>query len=388
MAGGLVGYMGYDCVHNFEPLGKIKPDAIGMPEMVFMIPETIICFDHLHAEVLLTRCLPPGSAQGKNPNALYDQIIDELEKTAGQVMAPADFKPPQVRDSLAAPAAQPDGLTSNFEADQYREVVRRAKRHIEAGDIFQIVPSQRFSAPLNVEPLEVYRSLRKINPSQYMFVLKLDDCTALGSSPEMQLQVADGKMQLRPIAGTRPRGTSSEDDQQLVTELLADEKELAEHRMLVDLARNDLGRVAQTGSVQIDWLMRAELYSHVIHITSAVSGQLDEQRFSVFDALRSTFPAGTLSGAPKVRAMQLINEFEPVRRNLYGGLVGYVDWRGNTDTCIAIRTMIAKDNVAYVQAGGGLVADSPPEAELPESRNKAQALLRALAEAQRKNKKK
>ena len=384
LAGGMVGYMGYDCVHSFEPLGPMKPDAIGMPEMVFMIPETIVCFDHLHAEVLLTRCLPPGHCRDQDPDGLYDQLVAEAERTAAEIMHPADFAPPGVQESLEQPQQLPSDLNSNFEPGQYREVVERAKGHIKAGDIFQIVPSQRFSAPLDVDPLEVYRSLRKINPSQYMFVLKIDDCTALGSSPEMQLQITDGRMQMRPIAGTRARGADPEQDQKLAAQLLGDEKELAEHKMLVDLARNDLGRVARTGSVQIDWLMRPELYSHVIHITSAVSAELDDSRFSIFDALRSTFPAGTLSGAPKVRAMQLINEFEPVRRNLYGGLVGYVDLRGNIDTCIAIRMMIAKDNVAHVQAGGGIVADSKPEAELEETRRKAKAVLRAIAEAQAK----
>ena len=384
LAGGMVGYMGYDCVHSFEPLGEVKPDAIGMPEMVFMIPETTVCFDHLHAEVLLTFCLPPGHCRGKDTDGIHDQLLARAEQAVAEVMAPAGFAPPGVQDCFEQRQQLPAELASNFEPDRYKDVVKRAKRHIQAGDIFQIVPSQRFSCPLKVDPLQVYRRLRKINPSQYMFVLKIDDCTALGSSPEMQLQVTGGRMQMRPIAGTRPRGDSQEQDQALAAELLADEKEVAEHRMLVDLARNDLGRVARTGSVQIDWLMRPEFYSHVIHITSAVSGQLDQERFSIFDALRSTFPAGTLSGAPKVRAMQLINEFEPVRRNLYGGLVGYVDLRGNVDTCIAIRMMIASGGTAHVQAGGGIVADSDPDAELNESRRKAQAVLRAIAEAQAK----
>ena len=384
LAGGMVGYLGYDCVHSFEPLGEMKPDAIGMPEMVFMIPETIICFDHLHAEVVLTCCLPPGCCRDKDPDRLYDQLLAKVERVAAVALAPPDFKPPKVQESFGQPQPLPAGLSSNFKPQQYKEIVKRAGEHIRAGDIFQIVPSQRFCASLDVDPLQVYRSLRKINPSQYMFVLKIDDCTALGSSPEMQLKISDGRMQMRPIAGTRKRGDNDQQDRQLAAELLADEKELAEHRMLVDLARNDLGRIATTGSVQIDWLMRPEFYSHVIHITSAVSGQLDDKRFSIFDALRATFPAGTLSGAPKVRAMQLINEFEPVRRNLYGGVVGYVDLRGNMDTCIAIRMMIAKDNKAHVQAGGGIVADSTPEAEFEETRRKAGAVLRAIAEAQAK----
>ncbi len=383
LAGGLVGYLGYDCVHYFEPVGEIKRDAIGMPEMMFMLPDTVVCFDHLHAEVLLTRCLPPGSCRGQDLNRLHAKLVAEAEQLADTALAPASFPPPSVQRALASSQeAEPAGLTSNMQPGEYESMVQLAKEHIRAGDIFQVVPSQRFSLPLSVTPLDIYRSLRKVNPSQYMFALQFGDCAAVGSSPEMQLRCTDGKLEMRPIAGTRQRGGSAAEDRALAAELLADEKEVAEHKMLVDLARNDLGRVAQTGSVKIDWLMQAEHYSHVIHITSAVSAQLDEAQFSPFDALRATFPAGTLSGAPKVRAMQLINGFEPVRRNLYGGLVGYIDLLGNIDTCIAIRMLVAKEGTAYVQAGGGIVADSQPAAELEETRRKSRAVLRAAAEAQ------
>ena len=266
---------------------------------------------------------------------------------------------------------------SNFEKEDYLELVEQVKEYIRAGDIFQVVPSQRLEARTCADPASVYRALRVINPSPYMFYLRMDDLSLVGASPEVMVRVEDRRITVRPIAGTRRRGETEEEDEELEQELLSDPKERAEHTMLVDLGRNDVGRVAKFGSVQLDEVMAIEKYSHVMHIVSNVSGELEDHR-TALDALKACLPAGTLSGAPKVRAMEIIDEFEPTKRGPYGGAVGYFDFSGNMDTCIAIRTIVMKGDRAYVQAGGGIVADSDPEAEFEETLNKARALLRAI----------
>ena len=376
LVGGLVGYLGYDCVNYFEPVGEMLEDEIGLPEMAWMLVDRVVCFDHLHSQIVVSKCVLPEDGSGEG---MYERLVEETEDYCGKVLRPADLPSRSMR-SVIEGAPGPLRQESNFSEAEYCAVVERAKAHIHDGDIFQIVPSQRFSSELVASPLDVYRALRKLNPSSYMFALKIGEHEAVGSSPETQLRCERGRMMMRPLAGTRRRTGDDERDAELARELLADEKECAEHRMLVDLVRNDLGRVAKVGSVAITRLLEVEHYSHVMHITSEVEADLMDGK-SVFDALRATFPAGTLSGAPKVRAMQLINEFEPVRRNVYGGLVGYIDFSNNCDTCIAIRMMVARGDKAWVQAGGGVVADSVPEAEYQETLNKARAVLMAIAEA-------
>ena len=380
LVGGMVGYLGYDSVHYFEPIGDMLPDEIGMPEMSWMLVDQVACFDHLHSEILISKCLLPEEMEGKSPAALYSMSMGKVREFAQSYLCPADLSEPSFESVFQKADSMPEGLSSNCDEKCYCDIVERAKKHIREGDIFQVVPSRRYSMPLGSSPLSVYRTLRKLNPSSYMFALKLGDHEAIGSSPETQLRCERGRLMMRPLAGTRRRTNDRVEDERLAKELLADEKECAEHRMLVDLVRNDLGRVAKSGSVTITRLLEVEFYSHVMHITSEVEAELADDK-SVFDAMRATFPAGTLSGAPKVRAMQLINGFEKVRRNLYGGLVGYIDFAGNSDSCIAIRMMMASGGKAYVQAGGGLVADSKPGDEYQETVNKAAAVLSAIAEA-------
>ena len=381
LTGGVVGFLGYDCVRYFEPIGAEHQDLLDMPEMLWMLPETIVCFDHLHSQILLMRCVMPEQLAGSvSIPQLYEQLLADARQFASAYLQPTELHQPSIDEVLqgVTPAAQ---AQSNFSIEEYKQIIGKAKEHIVAGDVFQIVPSQRFTLPLKCPALDVYRSLRKLNPSSYMFALKLDKHELVGSSPETQLRCQKRQLMMRPIAGTRQRTGDMEQDLQLAQELLADEKELAEHRMLVDLVRNDLGSVAAIGSVEIQRLLQVEQYSHVMHITSEVTAQLAQDK-DVYDALRATFPAGTLTGAPKVRAMQLINQLETFQRNVYGGLVGYIDLSGNSDSCIAIRMMMASDGQAHVQAGGGVVADSEAKAEYQETVNKATAVLQAIAEAQ------
>lgn len=382
LVGGVVGFLSYDCVHYFEPVGALLPNEIDMPEMLWMLTDTIVCFDHLHSNIMLINCVLPEEIEAKGLDSVYAGLIDETEAFADKYLRQSSFTRANVRQVLA----QNPGLgkrDSNFTEHEFHVIVQQAKEHIRAGDIFQVVPSQRFSLPLSVPALDVYRALRKINPSAYMFALKFGSHEVVGSSPETQLRCKQGQMMMRPLAGSRPRTGDNAVDAKSARELLRDEKELAEHRMLVDLVRNDLGRVAQAGTVKVVRLMEVEKYSHVMHMTSEVVAQLSS-RHSVYNAIRSAFPAGTLSGAPKIRAMQLINEFEQVRRNLYGGMVGYIDYNGNSDSCIAIRMMMSHAGKAYVQAGCGLVADSVPATEYAETINKASAVLQAIAEAEGK----
>lgn len=380
LVGGVVGYLGYDCVHYFEPVGEMLPDELSVPEMAWMLTDHVVCFDHLHSEILVSKCLLPEEMEGEKASTLHERLVEEARVFAARHLRPAELSEVDFDGLFEQGDSLPAGLESNCDEDCYCDIVERAKEHIRAGDVFQVVPSRRYSMPLKAAPLDVYRSLRKLNPSSYMFALRFGDFEAVGSSPETQLRCEGGELMMRPLAGTRPRTGDPARDAELARELLADEKECAEHRMLVDLVRNDLGRVAKPGSVEIKRLLEVERYSHVMHITSEVVAELADDK-SLFDAMRSTFPAGTLSGAPKVRAMQLINGFESVRRNVYGGLVGYIDFSGNSDSCIAIRMMMAKGGKAWVQAGGGLVADSEPEAEYRETVNKAKAVLAAIAEA-------
>ena len=376
LLGGLVGYLAYDCVHYFEPVGPWLPDELDQPEMLWLQTDIIVGFDHARAAIFLSKCLLPDELSG-DLDQLYDQVLEQLNGFLERYFHPPQLESPRSTDILASAPPPPPPEPPGYQA-AYEDIVERSKQHIRAGDVFQVVPSQRYALDCPASALDIYRRLRNRNPSPYMFALKLDDFEVAGSSPETQLRCIDGRLTMRPLAGTRPRSGDRQTDEARARELLADEKECAEHRMLVDLVRNDLGRVAQRGSVSVDRLLEVEHYSHVMHITSEVSATLADDQ-TVFDAMRATFPAGTLSGAPKVRAMQLINGFEDRRRNLYGGLVGYIDYAGNCDSCIGIRMVMRKQGKAYVQAGAGLVADSQPTTEFRETQAKAKAVMDAIA---------
>jgi anthranilate synthase component 1 len=378
--GGAVGYFGYDVVRAFEKLPADKPDELGLPEAVFVLTDTLVVFDNLRQTIKVVA------------NALCDRATDAEEAyrracaRVDEVVARLHRPAPPLRALSPDPADAPEvPLSANRTRADYEAAVERAKEYIRAGDVFQVVLSQRFQARLDgVDPFDVYRALRVVNPSPYMFHLELPGMQVTGASPEVLARLEEGKIALRPIAGTRPRGATLEEDARLEAELRADPKELAEHVMLIDLARNDVGRVAETGSVRVDERFVVERYSHVMHLVSHVSGTLTPGR-KPLDVLRACFPAGTLSGAPKIRAMEIIEALEPCRRGLYGGAVGYVaypvDGTSNLDFAIAIRTLLQKGGTAYVQAGAGIVADSDPAAEYEESLNKARAVLRALAMA-------
>jgi anthranilate synthase component 1 len=330
---------------------------------------TILAFDHLkHRIHIITNIFNDRGGEGLD--AKYQDALLRIDQIEKRLNVPISLPAPIPQSEVPEPA-------SNLSEPTYYHNIENAKKHIVAGDIFQVVLSQRFSMPIQCDPFDIYRALRFINPSPYMFFLRMDNVYLVGASPEMLVKVSGRRVEYGPIAGTRPRGKTPEEDAQLGRELAADEKELAEHIMLVDLGRNDLGRVCNYGSVKVTDLMRIERYSHVMHLVSSVEGQLRPE-LDCFHALESCLPAGTVSGAPKVRAMEIIEEMEPQRRGVYGGAVGYVDFSGNLDTCIALRTLVVKDGVAYIQAGGGIVADSDPKKEREESINKASALLRAV----------
>jgi anthranilate synthase component 1 len=375
--GGAVGYLGYDLVRFVERLPETARDELGLPDMHLLLTDTLVIFDHVRHRLLVVANAhtPPGS----NLDAVYDGAIARLDAIEAQLRAPLPPLPPP------PPPQQPSSeMTSNMTRAQFEAVVRRAKEYIAAGDIFQVVPSQRLKRPTQADPFSIYRALRRLNPSPYMFFLDLggDPSTYLiGSSPEVLVRLEGRSAEVRPIAGTRPRGKDKAEDQALEAELLADPKERAEHVMLVDLGRNDLGRVCEFGSVQVPDLFTVERYSHVIHIVSRVTGHLRDG-VDAFDLLRATFPAGTVSGAPKVRAMEIIEELEGVRRNHYAGAVGYFGFNGNMDTCITIRTILMRDGIAYLQAGGGVVADSHPTREWEETLHKARALGVAIEMAE------
>ena len=368
--GGIVGYMGYDCVRYFEPVGGALPDLLNIPDMLWMQTNWLAVFDHFRRAVYVVKsCYAEDISDW---SGCYRRGREEAEELLAHMSSA-----PRAKLHLPPPCRpRPPKIKSNINKAEFCSMVESFKKHIRAGDIFQGVPSRRLSFSLPAAPLEIYRCLRRTNPSPYMFYLKCGGFVAAGSSPELMLSCDGKRFQIRPLAGTRPRGATPAKDAALEAELLANEKEIAEHLMLVDLGRNDAGRVAAAGTVRVGKFCEVEKYSHVMHIMSAVDGELRPQ-FGAFDALRASFPAGTLSGAPKVRAMQLINEYEPCRRNLYGGCAGYAGFDGGMMTCIAIRSFTAKEGMCHVQAGCGVVADSSPAAEYEETINKAAAVLKA-----------
>jgi anthranilate synthase component 1 len=367
-AGGAVGLFAYDLVRTVEPLGPPNPDVIGLPDLALMLSDVLVAFDHLkHTTTVLAN--------------VYVEPGEDVEAAYGSAVAGIA----EVRKRLAGPVPHADRhaardmpeFRSNMKREEFEGIVARIVEYVHAGDAFQVVPSQRWSAPSPVEAFSIYRGLRAVNPSPYMYFLDFGDFEIAGASPEPLLTVTGREVSTRPVAGTRPRGASAAEDLALGEELLADEKERSEHVMLVDLGRNDLGRVSEYGSVEVDSFMAVETYSHVMHIVSSVRGTLRPE-VGALDALRSVLPAGTLSGAPKVRAMQIIDELEPVKRGGYGGAIGWLSYSGDLDTCIHIRTVVVKDGVAHVQAGGGTVADAVPAYEFAESEAKARAVLKAV----------
>ncbi len=371
--GGLVGYFGYDTVRYIEPrLGPAPSrDPLDVPDILLMVSEEIVVFDNLSGKLYFVIHADPSEPDAF---ARASRRLDELSERLRTASVPI-ARPPR------GPVVTESDFVSEFPRERYEAAVRRIKDYIVAGDVMQVVPSQRMTVPYRASPLDLYRALRSLNPSPYLYYLNLDDFYIVGSSPEILVHLEDDIVTVRPIAGTRPRGRTEEEDLALEHDLLADPKELAEHLMLIDLGRNDVGRVAEIGTVEVTEKMVIERYSHVMHIVSNVTGRL-KPGMSAVDALRATFPAGTLSGAPKIRAMEIIDELEPVKRGVYGGAVGYVGWGGTLDTAIAIRTAVIKDGQLHIQAGGGVVADSVPAAEWEETMNKGRAVFRAVAMAE------
>jgi|YelNatPaOPRAMG01_1025707.scaffolds.fasta_scaffold07181_5 anthranilate synthase component 1 len=369
-SGGAVGFLSYDIVRFFEKLPDKNPDDLNLPDCCFFFTDTMLIFDHVKQRI---KVLCNARVQ-QDAAAAYDRAVSRIEGLIARLRSP--WAPP-----ASLPSPDELEITPNQTQEQYESAVTKCKEYIASGDAFQVVPSQRWAVRFNAKPFELYRALRSINPSPYLYFLEMGDKQVVGSSPEILVTVKAGKVRVRPIAGTRPRGKTDEEDIRLERELLADEKERAEHVMLIDLGRNDVGRVSKYGTVKVTDLMTIERYSHVMHIVSNVVGELAEDK-DVFDALRACFPAGTLTGAPKVRAMEIIDEVEPNRRGLYGGAVGYFSFSGDADFAIAIRTMLVDGNIAYIQAGGGVVADSTPSGEYQESVNKSRALISAIEMAQ------
>ncbi len=371
--GGLVGYFGYDTVRYIEPrLGDCPaPDPLGAPDILLMVSDEVVVFDNLKGKLFLIIHADPEDPEAWRSSQDRLDLLTEKLRTGI----------PVYHSTNAAQRVEESDFVSGFTRDGFENAVRRAKDYIVEGDIMQVVLSQRLSVPYRASPLDLYRALRCLNPSPYMFYLDLEDFHIVGSSPEILVRLEDGMVTVRPIAGTRPRGATQEEDEALELDLLDDPKELAEHLMLIDLGRNDVGRVAEVGSVHLTEKMIVERYSHVMHIVSNVTGRLNPG-MNAIDALRATFPAGTLSGAPKIRAMEIIDEFEPVKRGIYGGAIGYLDWRGDMDTAIAIRTAVIQDGVLHIQAGAGIVADSVPAREWDETMNKGRVIFRAVARAE------
>jgi anthranilate synthase component I len=366
-AGGAVGFFGYDLVRTVEPLGEPNPDVMGLPDMALMLTDVLVAFDHLKHTLTVLALVEAGADVDAGYARAVEAIADVRRRLAGPVPRPAE---------RPGPRAMPE-FTPNMPREAFEAMVTRIIKYVHAGDAFQVVPSQRWTAEVPCEAFSIYRGLRAVNPSPYMYFLDFGDFEIAGASPEPLLTVTGTDVSTRPIAGTRPRGATAADDLRIADELLADPKERAEHVMLVDLGRNDLGRVSEYGSVSVDTFMAVEIYSHVMHIVSNVSGTL-RPGIGAMDALRSVLPAGTLSGAPKVRAMEIIDELEPVKRGGYGGAIGYLSYTGDLDTCIHIRTVVVKDGVAHIQAGGGTVADARPDYEYEESRAKRRAVLSAI----------
>ncbi len=373
MASGLVGYLAYDMVRLVEHLPDDNPDVIGVPDSIFLRPTVMAVFDSLEDSIsIITPVWPDPAASTEEA---YNAACDRLAAVVRDYEANPSKK--SVLPAIEGAVAEPE---SNTTREKFHSMVERAVAYIHAGDAFQIVPSQRFKLPFDLPPFSFYRALRRLNPSPFLFYLDFGNFSIIGSSPEILVRVRDGKITLRPLAGTRKRGETPEEDRELAEDLLSDPKEVSEHLMLLDLGRNDVGRVAKVGTVNVTEQFVVEYYSHVMHIASNVEGELD-LRFDAIDALLAGFPAGTVSGAPKVRAMEIIDELEPERRGVYSGCIGYFGSNGDMDTCIALRTGVIKDGLLYIQAGGGVVADSDPENEFQESCNKAQALIRAAEEA-------
>ena len=372
--GGMVGYLSYEVAAYFERLPSPDHDPLGLPQSMLMLTDTLLVFDHLtHKIKIVSHVHLDGDIE-----AAYLQAISKIDSLADRLSQPV---PPEVSPAVLSPQSE---VSSNLSQAEFESMVSQAKDYIYAGDIIQVVLSQRLAQPISASPFAIYRALRSINPSPYMYYLQLGDFQIVGASPELLVRVEDGVVSNHPIAGTRPRGKDAAQDLALEEELRQDEKECAEHIMLVDLGRNDIGRISQPGTVEVTQLMDVERYSHVMHLVSHVQGRL-RTGLSQFDALRACFPAGTVSGAPKIRAMEIIAELEPDKRGPYAGAVGYLDFSGNLDTAIAIRTIVIKNGVAYIQAGGGIVADSIPEQEYQESLSKAQALLSAIKQAEAAN---
>ncbi len=367
--GGLVGYFGYGTVHYIEPhLGKQgAPDPVGAPDILLMVSEEVVVFDNLSGRLQIIVLADPGEQDA------YDRATARLDDLAAALHRPLSSQP---KDAFADGPGEA-GAESSLPRADFEKAVEKCRRYIRDGDIFQVVLSQRMSMPYQARPLELYRAMRTLNPSPYMFFVDLADFQIASSSPEILVRLEQGEITVRPIAGTRGRGATQEEDEALAEELLADPKELAEHLMLIDLGRNDVGRVSEIGSVTLTDRMIIERYSHVMHIVSNVTGRITPE-LDAIDVLKATFPAGTLSGAPKVRALEIIEELEPDRRGIYSGAIGYIGWNGNMDTAIAIRTALIKDGRVYVQAGAGIVADSVPEREWEESMNKARVVFRAV----------
>jgi anthranilate synthase component 1 len=372
--GGAVGFLAYDVIRHFEPTVNIpKENAWGLPESAFMFVDSLLVFDHVrHTIKVVAHCRLDGDIEASYRQACWK--IEDLARRLNQTLPASPYL-------TARPEHVDTTVQSNVGHEHYLENVEKCKEYIVAGDIIQVVPSQRLTRKTSAHPFSVYRALRNVNPSPYMYYLQLGDFQIIGASPEMLVRVEDGVVETHPIAGTMPRGRDQDEDEEIATHLLNDEKERAEHVMLVDLGRNDIGRVSEPGTVKVRDFMVIERYSHLLHLVSRVEGKLKEG-MTAYDALRACFPAGTLSGAPKIRAMQIISELEPDRRGPYGGMVGYFDFSGNMDTAITIRTVVMKDGVARIQAGGGVVYDSVPETEYQETLTKARATLVAIEQAE------
>jgi len=367
--GGAIGFFGYDTVRYFETLPSHGQDDLHTDEACFLMMDTLFIFDNIRHTIKVTACAMTDGM--KDLDSLYGDTIARIDEMTALLKSPPEKSPALEKQD------GPHTFRSNMTPDAFKYMVRRAKDYIVAGDIIQVVVSQRFEIENGMDPIDLYRALRYINPSPYLFFLKTTDLCLIGSSPEVMVRQEEGRVELKPIAGTKKRGRTEQEDRQLADELLKDPKERAEHVMLVDLGRNDLGRIARIGSVQVNQLMTVERYSHVMHLVSLVQAQLSANLDS-FEVLKATFPAGTLSGAPKVRAMEIIDELEPTRRGTYGGAVGYFSFNGNMDFCITIRTLLLKNGKIYIQAGAGIVYDSDPDTEYQETVNKAQGMMQAI----------
>jgi anthranilate synthase component 1 len=373
--GGMVGYIGYDTVRFFEKLPNKPKDDLKIPDLLLILAKTLVIFDHLNHRIKVVHCVEiKDKASEADKRKAYQNALATIDKLV------IELKQPLVPDTIKEKPATVTKVKSNFTEKQYCNIVEQGKKYIKAGDIIQVVLSQRFEVTLSTDPFHVYRMLRALNPSPYMYYLHFGNVQIIGSSPELLVRCEDGVVETRPIAGTRKRGKNAEEDKALAKDLLADPKEKAEHIMLVDLGRNDLGRVCELGSVKISEFMNIEKYSHVMHIVSNVQGKLKKGQ-DAFDVLEATFPAGTVSGAPKIRAMEIIDELENVSRGPYAGCIGYFSFSGNFDSCITIRTIVASQGKTYIQAGAGIVADSDPKKEYEETQNKARAQILAIERA-------